>query len=538
MAQGFLALLLHAHLPFVRHPEHDSFLEEDWLFEAIAECYLPLIAVLQQIAADSVPCRLTLSISPPLAEMLSDSLLQQRFQRYLESRLELTSKEVLRTRHDLALHPLAQMYQKLFLFAQAKFEQCQQNLLVVFRDLQDAGILEIITCPATHPFLPFVSRPEARRAQLEVARTTCEKHFGKAPLGLWLAECGYEPKLEFTLSEAGFESIVLDAHGLLFGVPRPLMGVFAPVRTPSGVLAFGRDLESSRQVWSSHGGYPGDADYREFYRDLGYDGNYDYLRPYLHADGVRRNLGIKYHRITGPGDLGQRALYNRATALAKASEHAGNFIFNRCRQIQHLHQTLGLRPIVISPYDAELFGHWWFEGPQFLDQVIRKIAAQQVFEPVTLSRAAAECPTPMGQQPAASSWGEQGYHRVWLNEKTQWIYPHQHEAEAGMVDLANRLPRAEGIVRRALNQAARELMLAQSSDWAFLISRSTSAPYAVRRFREHIDRFQTIRQQILSGDIHSDWLQRIEEQDNLFPDLDYRVFGSTKLLNSTESHVH
>ncbi len=526
MPQGFLALLLHAHLPFVRHPEHDSFLEEDWLFEAVAECYLPLIALLRGIAADEVPCRLTLSVSPPLAEMLGDPLLQSRCLRYLESRLALANQEVHRTRHDVALHPLARMYQKLYLSGLAMFDKSRRNLLGALAELQDEGILEIITCPATHPFMPFVSRQEVRRAQLAVARKTCKKYFGRLPRGLWLAECGYEPEVESLLGETGFGCVVLDAHGLLFGSPRPRMGIFAPVRSPSGIVAFGRDLESSRQVWSSHGGYPGDADYREFYRDLGYDGDYEYVRLYLHPDGVRRNLGIKYHRVTGPVDLGQRALYDRAKALAKVSEHAGNFVGNRSQQIQYLHERLRQRPIIVSPYDAELFGHWWFEGPQFLDRVIRLAAPQQVFKLITLSDAAALYSEPMNQEPAASSWGEEGYHKVWLNQKTQWMYPHQHEAENIMVALANQFPSAEGILRRALNQAGRELMLAQSSDWAFLVSRGTSVPYAVRRFKEHIHRFQTIHQQILAGDVHADWLQQVEAQDNLFSDLDYRVFSS------------
>jgi len=531
MPQGFLAIVLHAHLPFVRHPEHPTFLEEDWLFEAITECYLPLIMVLRELAEDGVPCRLTLSISPPLAEMLDDALLQTRYRHYLESRMELADQEVQRTQHDLALQPLALMYRRLFRAAGRLFQHYGGNLLKAFSHLQDEGLIEIITCPATHAFLPFVSNEEARRAQLVIARETCEHHFGKSPRGLWLAECGYEPSLEPLIRETGFEYLILDAHGLLFGSPRPPAGIYAPVKSPEGRVAFGRDLESSRQVWSSQGGYPGDADYREFYRDLGYDGHYESLRPYLHSDGVRRNLGIKYYRVTGPGDLGQRALYHRGRALAKAEEHAKHFVQCRLEQIVSLRQTLGQPPVVVSPYDAELFGHWWFEGPHFLDQVIRKAASSPPqFKLAALSDVLEEYPSPFCQQPAASSWGEQGYQEVWLNARTQWLYRHQHQAERCMVDLANKFPNTERSLERALNQAARELLLAQSSDWPFLISQQTAVPYAIHRFRVHIHRFHQLREQISSRAIDEGWLQTIESHDSLFPRLDYRVFGGWKEL--------
>ena len=528
MPQGYLALVLHAHLPFVRHPEHEWFLEEDWLFEAITECYIPLISMLRQFAADAVPCRLTLSISPPLAEMLNDPLLQARYVRYLRSRIELSQREIQRTKDIPALLSLAQMYHQSFQNAYRLFEEgLGRNLLKAFRELQEQEIIEIMTCPATHAFMPFVSKAEAQRAQLRSARTVCEKHFGKSPRGLWLAECGYEPGLESLIKEAGFEYLVLDAHGLLFGNPRPAAGVFAPVKTPQGLVVFGRDMESSRQVWSSQNGYPGDFKYREFYRDLGFDGDYDHVRPYLHPDGVRRNLGIKYHRITGSNDLAQREIYDRQEALAKAEEHAANFVFNRCQQIQYLHETLENNPIVVSPYDAELFGHWWFEGPQFLDQVIRKAAFNpSVFQLATLGEAVEAFPNPVLQQPTSSSWGAEGYHQVWLNERTQWLYRHQHKAEASMVELANRFPEAQGLLHDALNQAARELLLAQSSDWAFLISQGKSVPYALRRFRTHIQRFQTLHRQILQQDIQLDWLRTVEAQDNIFPEIDYRDFQS------------
>jgi len=526
MNQGFLAIVLHAHLPFVRHPECPSFLEEEWLFEAITESYLPLISVLSQIARDQVPCRLTLSISPTLAEMLHDPLLQSRYLDYLQLRIELAGREVSRTVYSPRFHALAKMYQGLYCHALQDFESVYcRNLLGTFQSLQEQGVVELVTCPATHPFIPFVSKAEVRKAQLAVALTTFRAHFGCRPRGVWLAECGFEPELDPLLHEAGLDYLVLDAHGVLLGTPTPKYGIYTPVLTPHGVIAFGRDMESSWQVWNLHGGYPGDVHYREFYRDLGYDADYNYIRPYLHQDGIRRNLGIKYYRITGKADLGRRDPYDQQAALAQAAEHASHFVACRQSQISTLSGKLNRPPLVVSPYDAELFGHWWFEGPQFLDALIRRVACTHCnFRLVTLGDCLDIFQQPSTSLPSASSWGADGYNRVWLNPDTQWLYRHQHWAEAQMVDLANRFPNLEGVPKRILNQAGRELLLAQSSDWAFGISRRTFPIYAIRRFREHISQFRSLVEQVRSQRIDLNYLHELETRDNLFPELDYRVF--------------
>jgi 1,4-alpha-glucan branching enzyme len=528
MQTGYLAIILHAHLPFVRHPEHPSFLEEDWLFEAITESYIPLILALQRLLEEGIRARITLSISPPLLEMLADPLLQSRYNRYLGQRLDLCQREVRRTAHQPEFHMLALMYLDQFQAALTLFEdRCHKQLASAFRELAQQQALEIITCSATHALLPFISRPEARKAQLEVARATHQKHLGATPTGLWLAECGYEPGVEQLLKESGFNFFVLDTHGLLFGNPRPPTALYAPVETSCGVIAFGRDIESSWQVWNLHHGYPGDCCYREFYRDLGYDGDYETIKPFLHADGVRRNLGIKYFRISGGGDLSQREPYDPAMARQRSGEHAAHFISQRTEQVRQVRDSLGITPIIIAPYDAELFGHWWYEGPPFLEAVCRQSATGHPnFRMVTLSEYLSENPSHFRQQPAASTWGAEGYNRVWLNRGNQWLYRHQHWAEERMVQLANTYSEAEGQLLQMLNQAARELLLAQSSDWAFIISHNTSPSYAIQRFRSHIDRFNHLYEAIMANTIESDWLETIAQRDTIFPDLDYRVFRS------------
>ncbi|MBV9209132.1 MAG: DUF1957 domain-containing protein, partial [Acidobacteria bacterium] len=298
---GYFSLILHAHLPFVRHPEHPEFLEEDWLYEAITEVYLPLIFIFQTLHESGAAPRLAMNVSPPLCEMLSDSLLQERYTRHLENLLALARKEVERTRRELPqFQPAARMYAETLGAAWRLWnERYERNLVRAFRELQDEGVLEIITCGATHGFLPLIQTPEARRAQIQVAVTNYRKHFGRSPRGIWLPECAYEPGIEKLLADAGIEYFISDTHAILYGEPRPRYGVYAPVRCPNGVAVFARDLETSQQVWSSVVGYPGHAAYREFYRDLGWDAPLDYLLPHLHADGNRRHLGLKYHRISG-----------------------------------------------------------------------------------------------------------------------------------------------------------------------------------------------------------------------------------------------
>ena len=275
---------------------------------------------------------------------------------------------------------------------------------------------------------------------------------------------GYNPGHDSILKEAGLSYFFTDSHGILHGKPRPKYGVFAPVYCKgSGVACFARDLESSKQVWSSIEGYPGDYNYREFYRDIGFDLEYDYIKPYIHPDGIRINTGIKYYRITGIGN--HKEPYVPDWARQKAAEHAGNFMFNRQKQVEYLYDLLGKKPIIVSPYDAELFGHWWYEGPLWLEFLIRKIAFdQKELSLITPSEYLRENPRNQVVTPSMSSWGWKGYSEMWLQGPNDWIYRHLHNASKRMTELAKGNPDAGGLNRRALNQALRELLLAQSSD--------------------------------------------------------------------------
>ena len=520
---GSLALILHAHLPFVRHPEHEHFLEEEWFFEAVTESYIPLVRMMQRLVDDSVPFKLTLSLTPTLCAMLQDQLLRERYVRHLDLLIDLTARERKRNRKHPELRELADFYSKMFREIRAFFvDECRHDLLEVFRNLRETGALEIIASAATHGSLPILQQqaPQAARAQILIGRDVYVDLFRAGPNGFWLPECAYAPGLEAIFQEANIRWFVLDAHGLLFGKPRPCRSIYAPCYTPSGPAAFARDRDSSRQVWSAHEGYPGDPAYREFYRDIGFDLPMEHLGPV--ARGSRKFSGVKYHRITGRGD--EKQLYDRAAAENAAAKHASHFLEQRRQQIREISE-LGFDPIVVAPFDAELFGHWWFEGPSFLEQFIRQVANERDFRLTTPSEYLAAHPTQQIVEPAASTWGENGHLAVWLDPSNAWIYPHLHIAAQRMSEAARRhaencSPQAD----RLLKQLARELLLAQSSDWAFLIKTGTAREYATNRTIDHLARFNRLFDQLVTNGIDEEFLRDCEWRDNLFPNLNWRYY--------------
>src|SRR6266568_8880772 len=521
--RGHLALILHAHLPFVRHPEHEHFLEEEWFFEAVTESYIPLVRMMQRLVDDLVPFKLTMSITPTLCAMLQDQLLRERYIRHLDLLIDLAARERKRNRKHPQLRELGEFYIGLFSETRRLFvDEWNCDLLSVVRELRQTGAIEIIASAATHGLLPILQQQSLRaaRAQVLIGRDVYVEVFGGEAAGFWLPECGYAAGLESILQEANLRWFVVDAHGLLFGMPRPCRATYAPCYTPAGPAAFARDPSASRQVWSAHEGYPGDPAYRDFYRDIGFDLPLRHLGSI--SRGTRKFSGVKYHRITGSGD--EKQLYDRATAENAAAKHASHFLVQRRQQIREISE-LGFDPIAIVPFDAELFGHWWFEGPSFLEQFIRQAANERDFRLTTPSEFLAGHPTQQIVEPAASTWGENGHLGVWLDPSNAWIYPHLHAAlqrmtEAARVHAENCSPQAD----RVLKQLARELLLAQSSDWAFLIKTGTAREYATNRTIDHLARFNRLFDQLVTNGIDEEFLRDCEWRDNLFPNLNWRYY--------------
>jgi len=522
MPSGSIALILHAHLPFVRHPEHEHFLEEGWLFEAITETYIPLLRMMQRLVNDGVPFKFTMSITPTLCAMLQDELLRERYIRHLDLLIDLAAREQKRNRKHPKLRELAEFYFDMFLGSRCFFaEQWKCDLLAAFRELQETGTLEIIGCAATHGLLSLIQRQsrEAARAQILIGRDMYVDLFGGDLAGFWLPECAYAPGLESLLQEANVRWFVLDAHGVILGKPPPRRSIYAPCYTPAGPAVFARDRDSSRQVWSAHEGYPGDPAYREFYRDVGFDLPMEHLGPI--ARGSRSFAGVKYYRITGRGE--EKELYDREAGEKAVEIHAAHFVKQRRRQLREL-SALGFDPIVVVPFDAELFGHWWFEGPRFLDLVIRQ-AVKEDLSLGTPSDYLAAHPTQQAIQPAASTWGENGYLGVWLDQSNAWIYPHLHIATQRMSEAARRHAEdSSPLADRVLKQLARELLLAQSSDWAFLMKTETAKEYATKRTLDHLSRFNRLQDQFTANHVDEKFLRDCEWRDNLFPNVNWRYY--------------
>ncbi len=525
MATGSFALILHAHLPFVRHPEHEDFLEEDWLFEAITETYLPLIRLMRRLLDDAVPFQLTMSYTPTLGAMLRDELLQERYLRHLDRLIALARQEIERHQHQPQLRELGEFYEEFFTAARAFFDEVlQRDIVGALRELQESGCLEIIASAATHGFLPLLQDfPEAQRAQVRIGCDSYREMFGRDPAGFWLPECGYSSGLDSILQEANIRWFVVDTHGLMFGNPRPRYALFAPTYTPAGPAAFARDRESSREVWSAEAGYPGDPVYRDFYRDVGFDRSAAELSAFVRPEGVRKFSGIKYHRVSGPTE--EKEFYDRASALAAADEHARDFFEKRRTRFLELSE-MDFDPIVVSPFDAELFGHWWFEGPRFLESFIRLAAEKpEDFRLTTPGEFLKAHPSQQIVRLNPSSWGENGFNSVWLDETNAWIYPHLHAATRRMTEIARaHRDTSDHVTERALRQAARELLLAQSSDWAFLLKNQTAPEYAAGRTREHLLRFKRLYEALRDAQIDLDFLAACEARTPLFLNLDWRYY--------------
>ena len=524
--KGYVSFVLHAHLPFVHHPESEDYLEEQWLYEATSETYLPLLTYFQKLVDEKVDFKITMSMTPPLLNMLDNKLLQNRYIKYLKKHIELAKKEVKRTTYDKHLNSLSNYYVEKYSNDLKLFKDVYNcDLISAFKHFQDIGVLEIITCGATHGYFPILyTTKQTVKAQIAIGVETYKKYFGKQPRGIWLPECGYIPEADEFLKEFGIEYIITESHGILYADPTPIYGTFAPIVSPNGVIAFGRDIESSRQVWSSINGYPGDFNYREFYRDIGYETDYEYIKPYIASNGARVHTGIKYYRITGKTEY--KDYYNLQWAKDSAEKQAGHFLDSRTKQIKNLSPLMENPPLILCPYDAELYGHWWYEGPYWLYILFKKIYYDQNnFKLITPSEYIDKFPIMQESTPCRSSWGANGYSEVWLNQTNDYVHKHLHVAGDRMVELCHCFPNETNKLKKsALNQCARELLLAQSSDWLFIITNGTMVDYAKKRIKDHIGRFTKLYEQIKSNKIDKKFLNEIEEKDCVFPDIDYNIY--------------
>jgi 1,4-alpha-glucan branching enzyme len=486
-ARTGLVLLLHAHLPFVRRPDHEQFHEETWLHEAVFECYLPLLALMEGWERDRLEWRLALNLSPTLLAMLDDPLLRARCRAHLTKVAALASAERIRTQAVPELRELARFHEEEMLARIKHWDALGGDLPGAFGRFRATGRLELLFSAGTHPILPFLlGDGDWARIQLEVGHRLFRTRFGQAPAGCWLPECAWMPELDPLLASAGVRWFVVETSGLMRATPRPLLGYFAPVLTDGGSAAFGRDPASAWRVWSRDGGYPGDPRYREFHHDLIHEADPAYVHEFLPV-APGGFTGIKYRRITSRTTPGpEKAYYDRTAAGAAVQDHAAHFVSERVREGA---AAPGNHPLLVAPFDAELFGHWWFEGPQFLDAVVRRSCApDSQLRLTTPSEYMETCGPIQRAVPDASTWGSNATFATWADPTNGWMQPALRRASSVFRSAcATAGAGASGLVESTLNQACRELLLAQASDWPFLVSTRGAGEYPALRFREHVD---------------------------------------------------
>ena len=551
------SLVLHTHLPMVvnhgRWP-HGS----DWLNEATFECYLPLLETAHRLVADGLSPKWTINLSPVLTEQLASPEFQKELSFYYENvrRACVESREFFAGLDEQQIVALTYFWEEFYERMWELHRRIGGDIPGTFADLQRGGHLEIITCAATHGYLPLLSRDESIHLQLRTAVETHQRHFGRTPRGIWLPECAYRPRYEWTpptgpdrgrdrrmrpgieelLAAHGLEFFVADSHLVAAGQPVFLYRDYLPMRTEVGheptpmpvasprspyhpyrvasrggtgtAIAFIRDPRSTLQVWSRDHGYPGEFHYLEFHKK--------------HFPG-----GLRFWRITdSSGDLGRKQVYDPKIAAEKVGLQAVHFVGVVRETIDENRDSIGA--LVCSPYDSELFGHWWFEGPLWLEHVAREMYRAGV-QPMTLGEARQ---TVKPQGPLAlpeGSWGEGGDHRVWLNRDTEWTWDRVYSAEKEWVEHLRAGDGGSPELRRLLNQASRELLLLQSSDWQFLITTGAARDYAERRVAEHYAEFKRLSEMantLRAGEPLSieaaNTLRRLEREDFVFPDLDLK----------------
>jgi 1,4-alpha-glucan branching enzyme len=518
--------------------------EETWFFETISETWLPLLAAFDRLDRSRIPFRLSIALSPVLSFMLSDKVLINRYLEYVDRQIDFGARELRRTAGNPRLRAQVrrcydEIIEKRILFT----EIYERNILRVLDRYQRKGRLEIMTTAATHSFLPlYAAFPEAVQAQIEVAIFSYRRTFGRNPQGFWLPELGWSPELDRYLRSYNFSYTVVDTHGALLGrsgvcqaqagaapeedrADSARRGSFYPVKTPSRILALIRDYYAHRELFEADGicFSPG---YRDYSADAGYELKRELVEPFLGKGGARIPTGFKYYARF----RSKKTLYNAGKAHEQARVHARQFLDSRVSRLEEAGALMNETPISLCAFNADSFGRFWHEGPAFLEALFREGAERpglRFMNPLEyLSKQ--DIPQMETVMPEFSSWGFNGYAETWLDSSNDWMYRHMIRSIDRMVELAERFPNDSGLRERALNQAARELLLAQSSDWPGMLYKQKFSDFARERIESGLRNFTTIYEALGSSYISTEWLTGLERRHGIFPNINYRVFRRKK----------
>ncbi|MDR0662776.1 MAG: DUF1957 domain-containing protein [Spirochaetaceae bacterium] len=534
--KNVIAIVLNAHIPFARKSGANFSFEEIPFFATVSETLLPLLEMFDRLEADKVPFRLGLAVSPVLCHMLTDSLLVNHYLDYVDRQIAFGAEEIKRTKSEPALNNLAKYYydnaiEKRILFT----ERYEKNIPGVLSHYQKKGRLELLVSPATNCFLPFyIDRREVIRAQIETALAAYKKKFNKKPAGFWLPELGYHHRLSPYIRNYGFRYTVIDTHCALLANPPPIYGSFFPLKTSNNVILFVKDFYAYRDVMDREKGLPVEGDFRDFFNDAADDMPLENIKLFLGEDGTRLSTGYKYYSIGGEDK--PRTFYDPALAAEKAEKYADVFLERRVTALnlagELMQKNIDGTPVSLCVWNMDFFGRFWHEGPLFLENIFRLGCAKKEIQFMTPLEYIDSQDESLFQtiKPEYSSSGFNGYAESWLDASNDGYYRHIFRASERMAELAERFRNETGIKERALNQAAREILLALSCDWQRLIStqNNTSLPkwknYAESALESHLKNFTTIYEALGSSYLSTRFLTDIERRNNIFPDINYGVF--------------
>lgn len=492
-----LCILLHAHLPYVRDPVFNLPLEEVWLYQNIAECYIPLIEMSQRLIQKSIRPSIALSISPTLLTMLEQPYYHKRF---IEWAHTLCDASTMLKKKNTKAYSALDFYMNFITHSLSFFKNANGQCADAFGDLFENNSIELLTTAGTHPFFPLYRMyPEFQNLQIMAGIQVYEKKFGKRPVGFWIPELGYYPEIGQYLRCNSISYTVVNDTSVLLGNSIPVTGNFFPLKTTTGLVVFPRDAVLSMKIWSSHKGYPGNPAYREFHRDAMYE------LPELSLNN--KLLGLKIYAISGSD---QKQYYDPQKAMEVVRQHVDDFIATILQRAHDVERIIKRKPVFVLPFDAELFGHWWFEGPLFLELLIERIASRNDITCVMPQELLA-CDMET-VEPVESSWGRG-------NDFSTWYNPKVRHTVLKLEELLYRFGKALYSNEPALQQCARELMLAAASDWQFMISTESYADYAQQRFKEHTTAAETILDMIEKKITNTTYINTRFEKYPIFEDV-------------------